>query len=59
MTVTIVPVSLNQVAGPGAGGTANQGALLSADQCSSKYSCRGPDQCSLGSTVVWTTVEVS
>lgn len=59
MAVTVVSVSLNQVAGSGAGGTANQGSFLSADQRASKYSCRGSDQCSLGSAVVGTTVEVS
>lgn len=52
MTLTVVPVSLDQVAGSRARARANQGTFLSADQCASKHSCRSSDKRSLSSAVV-------
>jgi hypothetical protein len=59
MTVTVVSVSLNQVAGSGACSGANQSALLSADQCASKQPCAGSDERSLGPAVVNAVVMTS
>ena len=59
MTVTTVPMSLNQVAGSGARAGANQGAFLSAEQCASNQPCRSSDKRSLGSAVVNTVVVAS
>jgi hypothetical protein len=54
--MTVVSMSLNQVASSGAGTRANQRAFSAADQRADDCPCRTSDECPLGSAVVMAAV---